>query len=103
MGLGCRSERLLDSDVKLLGTNPEPAAAPASQGRRLLDLLQSKQVTEKTACLRFASLRSSTLHMIDIGDQDEIDYLKLPTIRNFVRLALSFTIRCSRVCEQEMP
>jgi hypothetical protein len=69
MGLGCRPEALLDTNVKLSGTDPEPAATPESQGRRLLDFLQSKQLAEETACLRLASFRSRDLQMIDVGDQ----------------------------------
>jgi hypothetical protein len=69
MGLGCRPKTLLDTNVKLSGTDPEPAATPQSQGRRLLDFLQSKQVAEETACLRLASFRSRDLQMIDVRDQ----------------------------------
>jgi hypothetical protein len=77
MGLGCWPERLLDTNVKLSGTDPEPATTPQSQGRRLLDFLQSKQVAEETACLRLASFRSGDLQVIDVCDQHATNYLKV--------------------------
>lgn len=78
MGFGCWPERLVDTNVKLSGTDPEPAATPQSQGRRLLNFLQSKQAAEVTAYLRLASFRSRDLQMINVRDQHPLIISKYP-------------------------
>jgi hypothetical protein len=83
MGFGCRSERLLDAYMKLPRAYPEPTTATGTQGFRLFDFRQPKNVTKEVACLRLASFRGRDLQMVNIGYQcSRRDGRSLPTVRS---------------------
>ena len=69
MRLARRREGLLDADVQLLSTRPEPAAAADSERLRLRKLLEPEQLAVERARLRLAAGRGSDLHVVDSGDR----------------------------------
>jgi lipopolysaccharide/colanic/teichoic acid biosynthesis glycosyltransferase len=64
-----RGERLLDSDVQLLGAGSEPAAAARGERLWLDELLQPEQPAVERTRLRFAAGRRRDLHVVDSGDR----------------------------------
>src|SRR5439155_22352901 len=68
MGLARRRERLLHADVQLLRARTEPAAAPRSQRRRLLQLLEPEQRDVEAPSLRLAATRRCDLDVVDAED-----------------------------------
>ena len=58
-------ELLLDADVQLLRSDPEPDAAAGAQRLGLLDLLEAEQPAEEAARLGLAAGRRGQLDVID--------------------------------------
>ena len=65
MSFARRRERLLDTDVQLLFTNAEPAAAPPGELGRLHDLLEPEEVAVERPRVPLAPGRRSDLDVVD--------------------------------------
>ena len=65
MRLARRSELLLDADVQLLRSDPEPDPAAGAERLGLLELLEPEQPAEEAARLRLAAGRRGELDVVD--------------------------------------
>ena len=69
MSFACGRERLLDTDVQLLPTHPEPAPPSPGQLGGLGDLVKPEQSGVKGPGGALAARRGSDLDMVDRGDR----------------------------------
>jgi lipopolysaccharide/colanic/teichoic acid biosynthesis glycosyltransferase len=69
MGLAGGHERVLDPDVQLLGSGPEPAPTAGGKRGRLLDLLEPEQAAVEGAGRGLAAGRRRHLHVVDPRDR----------------------------------